>query len=264
MGRADRINYKRIMITIDFNTSDLSSEFNLGKEDVDNLLETSISMITQKFADHWDSEAKDGLNSTRDQYRSAIEIGARGRFTGVVYLNPAARLPNMIEMGSSEFDMKTGLLNSSKVKYGKSGPYITVPFRFGTPASLGDSVGYAGKLPQDVFNEVKKSPETPLPLSSIGSQHRMPKSAALRSRIGQLKSRVGNIPQTAQTSKYEGVKRAAKGAGYVNFRRVSLNSQSMSWHHPGFQAKDFATKALNRLDIDHIVDIATDNFLASL
>lgn len=252
------------MINLDIDTRDLSSEFDLNRKDIDDLLETTVSMVTKKFAEHWDDVAKKELGSTRSLYRSAIEVGSRNRFTGVVYLNPAARLPNMLEMGSSTFDMKTGLLASPKVKQGKNGPYITVPFRFSTPDALGESAGFAGKLPKDVFNEVKKAPNKPLPLSSIGSQHRMPKSAALRSRIGELKSKVGNLSQSEQTSKYEGVKRNAKGSGYVNFRRVSLNSSPQAFNHPGFQARNLAEKALGMLDIPHITDIAIDNFLSSL
>jgi hypothetical protein len=250
------------MIDINISTGDLASEFNLSKSDVDNLLEVSVAMVTRKFAEHWDDVAKKELHSTRDQYRSAIEIGNRGRFTGVAYLNPGARLSNMIEMGASSYDMKTNLLNSSKVKYtSKGNPYITVPFRWATPSALGESAGFAGKLPQEIFNEVKKAPEKPLPLSSIGSGHQMPKSNALRSRIGELKSKVGNVPMT---SKYEGVKRNAKGSGYVNFRRVSLNSDTMAFMHPGFSPKNLAERALSMLDIPHIVDIAIDNFLDTI
>lgn len=252
------------MIDISIDTMGLSEEFELGKAEIDDLLELSISMVTKKFKQHWDDVAKTSLHSTRDQYRSAIEIGSRGRFIGIVYLNPAAKLANMIEMGSSTFDMKTGFLSSPKVKTGKSGPYITIPFRFAGAGSIGESSGFAGVLPADVMTEVKKSPEQPLPLSSIGKQHRMPKSQALRQRMGELKSKIGNLPMGGQTSKYEGVKRSSVGSGYTNFRRVSLNSDPMSWMHPGFEAKELANKALDMLDVGHVVDIALNNFLASL
>lgn len=253
------------MISWDIDTNDLSEEFNLGRADIDQLLELSVTMVTKKFAEHWDTVAKNELGSTRQRYRSSIEIGSRGRFTGVVYLNPADKLSNMVEMGASTFDMKTGMLASSKVKHGVNGdPYITIPFRFATPSALGESEGFAGKMPADIFNAVKKDPETPLPLSKIGEKHRMPKSQQLRERMSTIKSKVGKLPMSAQTSKYEGLKRNDKGSGYVNFRRVSLRSDSRAFIHPGFSPKNLAEKAEGMLDIGHIVDIAIDNFLSSL
>lgn len=252
------------MISFDIDTMGLAEEFDLDRASIDDLLEMSVSMVTKKFAEHWHSVAGRELNSTRTMYQSAIQIGAKGRFTGVVYLNPAAKIPNMLEMGTSAFDMKTGFLSSPNVKMGKSGPYMSIPFRFGTPASSGSGAGFAGKLPSDVFNAVSEAPSKPLPLSSIGKAHRMPKSQAMRQRMGQLKSKVGALPMSAQTSKYEGVKRNAKGAGYVNFRRVSLNSDPMSWMHSGFSPRNLSDQAEEMLDIPHIVDIALNNFLSGL
>lgn len=252
------------MISWDIDTMGLSEEFDLDRAAIDDLMELSVAMVTKRFVDHWHEAAGRNLNSTREIYQSAIQMGSKGRFTGVAYLNPAAALPNMLEMGTSAFDMKQGFLSSPNVKMGKTGPYMTIPFRWGTPASSGSSAGFAGKLPDSIMNEVSKAPEKPLPLSRIGQQHRMPKSQALRQRMGILKSKVGNLPMSAQTSKYEGVKRNAKGAGYVNFRRVSLNSDPMSWMHSGFEARDLAGQAEGKLDIPHIVGLAIDNFLAGL
>lgn len=255
------------MISLDINTQDLSAEFDLGRSEVDDLLETSVVAITKKFAEQWDNEAKKSLGSTRALYRSAIEIGGRGRFTGIVYLNPAAKIPNMVEMGAPSYDMKTGLLSSPKVKHGKNGdPYISVPFRFATPDAIGESEGFAGKLPDSVFKEVQKSPSTPLGLGSIGTRHRMPKSQALRSKMKDMKSKVGKLPTSQQTSKYEGVKRNSKGSGYVNFRRVSLRSDSAAFMHPGFVARNLAIQALDKFEsqIPRMLEIAIDNFLSNL
>jgi hypothetical protein len=51
---------------------------------------------------------------------------------------------------------------------------------------------------------------------------------------------------------------------YVSFRRVSENSPAASWIHSGFQAKNFADKALEGLKIEFILGRVIDNFLNSI
>ena len=252
------------MIEWDLDTMDLSEIHGLDKSQIDDLLESTVVAVTKKFKKHWWDVAKVELGSTRGIYQRAIQMGSRGRFTGVVYLNPAERLANMIEMGASSFDMKTGFLSSPKVKMGKSGPYMTIGFRFAGAGSVGESEGFAGVMPKEINDEVSSAPEKPLPLSSIGSKHRMPKSQALRKRMKTLKSQVGSLPSGQQTSKYEGIKRNAKGSGYVNFRRVSLNSDPSAFTHPGFKARDLSTKAEDRLDIEGILTMTINKFLSSI
>ena len=64
------------------------------------------------------------------------------------------------------------------------------------------------------------------------------------------------------TSIYEGLKK--QGGGYVMFRRVSLNSSPDAFNHPGFDARNFANKALSQMDVPQTVDIAIDTYLSNL
>jgi len=62
------------MIDLTIDTLDLSSEFNLNQDDIDSLMESTVKRVTQAFARHWDTVAKQSLGSTRDIYRNAIQV----------------------------------------------------------------------------------------------------------------------------------------------------------------------------------------------
>ena len=256
------------MIDFEIDTRDLSENYGLTREELDDMMEISVKKVTEAFARHWDTEAKLNLRSTRKEYRTAIQIGQQGRFTGIAYLNPAATLANWIEIGHSSFDMKTGFLKSPKVTQGKNGPYLTIPFHFATPGSEGESTLFAGVMPSDIHAAVlssERAGERSLGMSRIGSQHHIPQSASLRRQLRESGRAFDQMNTNSKaTSIYEGLRRSKKGSGYVNFRRVSLKSDADSWIHPGFSAKNLADKALKTLDIAHEVDMAIDGFLANL
>lgn len=251
------------MINLDINTNSIEQEFNLSQRDVDGLLQYVVEDVATEFARHWETEAKSSLRQSRSLYVNAINVAKRGQFASVVYLNPAAWLPNAIEMGHGEFDMKKGLLNSKKVKYTKKGkPYITVPFRFGVPSTIGDSTAFAGIMPKAIHNVVKRqAPGESLKMGDISSQYKIPKSVALRN---QVKSGIftAAIQRSEKTSIYKGMQKTE--GGYVTFRRVSLASDSDRWIHPGFQAKNLAAQALSRFNLPQAVDVSIDNYLSKL
>lgn len=248
------------MIPITIDTRDLAEEFGLLGSQTDELKELAVSTLAQEFARKWEIQANQHLGATREVYKGAIQIAERGRFSKAVYLNPAVWLANAIEMGYSGFDMKEGFLKSKKVKFTKSGdPYLTIPFRFATPGSLGESTAFAGVLPKEIYAVAKDLPsKKPLTLDSIPSKFRIPKSQELRKRVSEIES----LPKNKQTSIYEGLTRS--GGGYMNFRRVSLKSHPDSWQHPGFSEANLAQKALQELDIEGTMRNVIDNFLSSV
>ncbi len=252
------------MITnIDIDTRDLSSQFDLDREDVNMLLEYTVKQVTAEFAYLWGREAKQSLKSTRNEYINAIQIDTRGRFTGVAYLNPAAWLPNALEVGASAYDMKQGLLSSPKAKMGKNGPYITIPFRFAGSGAIGESSVFSGIAPPEIERAVSKSTSRGgLSLSEIPTKYHIPKTRELQR--GALESVAFDKRMNIQTkSIYEGLKKSISG-GYINFRRVSLRSAPDSFQHPGFEARDFAYKALPKLDMEGLLTSSIDGFLTKL
>lgn len=258
------------MIPVRIDTLDLSSEFNLDRGAIDDLLEYTVDEITKEFLRVWENTAKKDLFKSRDQYINSLRVDKKGRFTGVAYLDPVTWLANAVEVGAPPFDMKPGMVSSPKAKTGKKGQkYMSIPFRFATPGAIGNSTAFAGVMPAVIQSAVQKSESKGsrqgAVLSDIPEQYQMPKSHALRNRLRstgftQLKR------NTAMTSKYEGLKRSAIGSGYVNFRVVSENSDPDAFLHPGVKAHNLAEKALGRYEsmIPTVVDRSIDNFLVSL
>lgn len=251
------------MIEVDIDASDLASEFSLTTSEVGDLLDFTVQEIAVEFKRQWSMQAKNVLGSTREEYIKSLQVSNRGPHTTAVFINPGAWLPNALEMGYSSFDMKTGFLSSPNVKKGKSGPFLTIPFRFAQSGSVGESSVFSGVLPKPIQGAVKQHQKTGsksgLPLSKIPGKYHIPKSASMRKRI---KSISFDKEKVDTTSIYQGVKKS-KG-GYVTFRRVSLNSSEGSWIHPGFEPKDLATKALGKIDIATTADMAVDQFLVNL
>ncbi len=260
------------MISLHIDTHELSAEFHLTKQDVEDLLEQTVKRVTAAYARLWEGEAKRTLKQSRTQYIRAIQIGQRGRFTGIAYLNPQAWLPNAVEVGKDAFDMKPGFMASSKAKRTAKGVlYLTIPFRFATPDMLGDSEVFSGVMPQEILPAIHQQEKQfntqggskGLELDKIPSQYHIPKSAAYRQQLKQMDGGFDRMKaNTQKTSIYEGLQRAAKGSGYVNFRRVSENSDPLRFLHPGITAMNLSQSALELLDVPHEVDLSIDSFLS--
>jgi len=171
----------------------------------------------------------------------------------------------MIENGISAFDMKEGFEKSSKKiitrdKDGALGWYLTIPFTFAQPGSLGQSQKFTGILPQDVARALKSkqktNPQASLSLSDIPGEFRIP---AMRPAVSLLGGDL--IPEyTNKTSIYEGIHSVGNGQ-VMSFRRVSNKSDDNSWIHTGITAYNLADKALAVSDIPAVVSDVIDSFL---
>jgi len=259
------------MLDFYVDSSDLASEFTLTQDQVDDLVIYCVEEVTTEVARHWSDEVKQGLGSTRQQYLNALSIEKVDMTTRAVFLDPGAWLPNAIEQGKGAYDMKQGFLSSDKVKYTKEGnPYLTIAFRFSTPDALGESEAFSGIMPRAIHSAVQANykqggSKAELGIGDIPRQFQIPESPKLRQTLksigyDKLES------DTKMTSIYAGLRKQEGGSGYVNFRRVSLASDKDSWQHPGFDAKNFAGKAEEKVApiIPNIVDSAIDNFLSNL
>ena len=255
------------MIDFSIDISDVVSELSLTQQDADEAVAYCVKEVTAEVYRAWTAEAKDNLGSTRSQYIAALGMEKIDNHTSVIFLDPEAWLPNAIEQGVSSFDMKPGFLSSSKVKYTKDGsPFLTIPFRFATPGSIGESTAFAGVMPQSIYDKVRQqvpNSREQLKLSDIPSEFHIPKSISLRNTLKSI-GYDSLSKKEPRTSIYEGLQRTT--GGYINFRRVSLRSDADRWVHPGFQAKDLARLAEQKVQsrIPDIVDNALDNFLANL
>lgn len=249
------------MIPISIDISDTVEEFVLSQEETDSLRLYVLDRVLTDFTEKWQDEIKNNLHSTRKEYLRGIFQETYGDdFEVVIGLTPRqSRLAMMIEEGSNEFDEKEGFENSDKKKIGKNGNwYITVPFRLATSEALGESEIFSGKMPKPIEKLAK----------NLG-----PKESIKLDNIPKELQGLGKNATSGYTHKfniYEGLQRVESGSGanekrgqYMNFRRISENSDPASWIHPGFEARGLMDKALESTDIGNVVDAAIDEFLSN-
>ena len=192
-------------------------------------IQSSLAMVR----DRWQQEVQQKLKSSRMLYLQGLgfdsvvyPIDSDG-FAGAVQLK--GKFPNLLETGFSAFDIKRGFEKSPKAHKSKSGGwYLTIPFRHSTPNSNGM---YGSPLPKDVYKSARKLPN--------GGRLSFP-GAGDKSWTG----------YQHKNKKYDGLTRIVKSyqnanqSQYFTFRRVSNNSDPMSWWHPGYAGLKIAAKLM--------------------
>ena len=234
----------------------LQNQFNLPQNSVDIILQACVEDVTGEIYLNWVNAAKRGLNSTRANYINGLIKIDRGRFEKAIVLT--GKFNNMLEQGASAFDMKFGFMNSAKVRYSKKGKwYLTIPFRIGTPGSIGE-VGFSGVLPVSVYNAIIANTDGGgLKKANIPSPYDVPQS---RNKIVVPKSNIVYDSYVHKSSIFEGIQRTPAAYGkvvqntYNSFRRVGENSDPNSWIHRGLKAYAFADQAVSNTDVRRIVD----------
>lgn len=266
------------MKPIEIDLSGLEAQFGLAASEIDNLTESCINIVTESIYRNWEALAKQKLHSTLPEYVKGLKRVNKGRFERQIILTGI--LPNMIEQGASAFDIKEGFKKSEKVKYtipvyNKKGRtlikggdwYLTVPFRIGTPGTLGQA-GFSGEMPQEVYDVMlRKRSNDGLKAPEIPSPYEVPKSReAIMNEAGALL--YGKYQH--KNSIYEGLsKRTAQYAKttqntYGTFRRAGANSDPLSWIHKGFTAYNLAEKAIEKTDVETIVENEVVTYLETV
>ena len=263
-------------ITIDL--SGLQDQFGLSPESIDMLTETCVNAVTAVVFQNWQSLAKKKLKTSLPDYLSNIILVDKGRFAKQIVLTGV--LPNIVEQGASAFDMKEGFKRSGKVKYtipvyNKKGReikpggdwYLTIPFRVGTPGSIGQA-GFSGVMPQEVYEIMRKRASGQgLPSSQIPSPYNVPQS---RESIQASSNNPYYSQYVHKNSIYEGLmKNTAQYAKsnqntYATFRRVGKNSDPLSWINRGIKASHLADEAVLRTDVDTIVENEVTTYLEKM
>lgn len=263
---------------INIDITGLKSQFlgQISDQQIDELTETCVQLVTKAIYSEWESIAKKELHSTLPEYLHNLNIVDKGRFQKQIILT--GTLPEMVESGASPFDLKEVFKKSKWVKYSvpvynrkgkmvyKGGDwYLTIPFRQGTPGIVGQA-GFANEMPQEIYSlMIHRAANSPLTKSEIPEPYDIPQSRAAiyDKQSGKLLYR----EYVHKSSIYEGLvkKQAAYGKviqnTYHSFRRAGENSDPLSWIHKGIEARDLANKAIKKVDVEQIVENATLQFL---
>jgi hypothetical protein len=155
-----------------------------------------------------------------------------------------------VERGSKGFDMKSKLLAHATKSSKKGGPYIDVPFNHKAsevPSSMKSAMSRAAKKSGGAA-EVRMAMKTDGKAFTRQLQ---------RGRIGQA---LGMSPKKQKVQHKRGIhddmtRRSTKTGSrssntYTTVRRISLNSATTSWWHPGFKAAHVLDKVLPSLKRD--------------
>ena len=248
--------------------SGLKAQFNLAANNIDSLTEICVQAVTTAIYSNWQDMARKHLHSTLPEYLQNLHVVDKGRFAKQIILTGI--LPVMIESGADAFDIKEGFKKSPHVKktvpvYNSKGGvihpggdwYLTVPFRHGTPGIVGQA-GFSTEMPQEIYDiMVHRASGSPLTKSEIPSPYDVPKS---RAAILDENGKTLFAEYKHKSSIFEGLTKRSAAYNkviqntYGTFRRVGENSDPMSWIHKGIKAYNLAEKAIEKTDVDTIVE----------
>lgn len=236
-------------VTVDLNGLGINDQLSPQIVDaVQSSIQTSLAIVR----DRWQHDVQDKLNSTRPLYLMGLNFDSiqypyeNNLFAGAVVLK--GQFPNMLETGFSAFDMKIGFSKSKKIKRKENGGwYLIIPLRHSTPGSF----MYGQAMPKDVYGVAKKLN----PYKSGQGNTRLNWAGA------------GDVSWNGyqrKTNNYNGMVRIVKSyqkatqSQYMTFRRVSDNSDPMSWWHPGFSGVKIAENLMPFAE-KTFIDILTTN-----
>lgn len=224
----------------------------------------------------WKRQAQQQLKSTSREYVQALtsEEGDRS-FT----ITLSGVLPNLIEQGFQGGDMRDWMLNGPKVKHGKNGKYLIIPFAHGAAGSSGRNTGPS--MPVSIHAAAKRlAPTLSRPARGTAAEaHKVKYGGRLTAASAHVDQQAHKLLTTKSkpwhaSSVYKGIIRQQKTykratqSSYTSFRVISENvtrgkkdeagKAAEHWFHPGIRAVHFAEKTQK-----HIRMITTAMFRAS-
>lgn len=188
-------------------------------------------------------EANKQLHSTKAIYKQGLSVSSNS-------VDLDGTLPNMIEDGSSAWDMKTYFQNSSKAKISKHGGwYLTIPFRIHAPTA-GNNVT---KMSWEIYRAVSAGRKYNPGVASNRPAFRDPQTGT-------------NYPAYQHKSPIlAGINKFTNPSTGMNtfktFRRVSNKSNPNSWIHRGFIAKKLFDRAWANVDLIGIINKSFDELV---
>ena len=196
---------------------------------VANAVTVSIQNSLALIKDEWQRRIQNTLHSTVPLYLMGLDFNSvvypygGDVFSGAVVLRE--KFPNMLESGFPAFDEKIGFGKSSRKHTSKDGKgwYLTIPMRHSTPGAY----MYGQPMPPEIYKEAKKLSNTER-LSIQGGQQTSWTGYVHKSNIYDGLTRIIKSYHNPNTGK------VTKQSQYMTFRRVSNNSDPLSWWHPGY------------------------------
>jgi len=203
-------------------------------------VEEKVDLRIKQYANLFEGKVKrlanSNLDSSKESYIGAVysEKVKDGHYT--VGLNKDNKLANMIEKGAKAYDMKMGFLKSSKAKIGKNGStYLDVPIK-NTYKNT-----FINKK-HEVGQKITKKTMPIRTFKSLGTRKQIIDPVSKATLFESYKHKA-NVLQAATV-----ISKSSKKIGSaLTIRRVSSNSDPMSWINKGIKKRDFFMKAYREL-----------------
>lgn len=175
----------------------------------------ALNALASVARDRMTSLAQQKLKSSAQSYTNGISTPVVQGQSVVIVL--AGKLANMMEHGTSAFDLKKML---------KGRKYVDIPFTHGRPGS---------PLPKAESNIMRAAVQAAKGAMSVRGPKNMPTKPETKSHLGfgrytQKESKYGSMLSLSHSYKGSSQRKS------VTFRRMSENSDPASWIHPGFKA----------------------------
>jgi hypothetical protein len=194
----------------------------------------------------------EALKNPQGGLARSIRIEKIGPFHYQVVSN--SKIMNYLIEGTSEVDMKETHTRGPRSRISKDGePYLIVPFRWGTPKT----VGFRNVMTAEVYSMVKKKKFEKSVVT--GKTHIEPN--ALGQPVERQEYEWGDRLDM-EGSNMDGMVRMkghdGKSAGYFTFRVISRNSPAGSWIKPATQGKPITQGVVNatQKDVNELLDMA--------
>jgi len=263
-----------MLVPIEINSQDIVDQFtSVTHGDLETMFDNIAKGLALSYLGQLEAMVSQELKTTRRRYLQSLRLVDEGRMVGTVMLDFSQdSLIQMIERGGSAFDMKEGILRSSKVKVTKAGnKYLTIPFRWATPSALGESDLFTGRMPNSVYKVAKKLDSATPSGNSSGIQDSMltPKRQTLGVRK-EVTDGAGKVyaEYSHKSSIYQGIRKETDSATgqstYNSFRRVSELSDPNSFIHPGIKERNFMNRTFENMSLDSEVSSLLDLELEKL
>ncbi len=258
------------MFTINIDLSQINQLTELGptlKKIANEVGDELSQMVIAKAKE----KAAEKLHTRRKMYQDGLSWKKAGDNTWLIVLNGKVR---WIDDGQTALDMLKGLLNSPKVKYGKNGKYIVVPFDHspGGKGGAGSKIGRTAAQ-SDLVNAVKTEMKARgIPFGKIekdsdgndktGKLHSFNITNAPKKQddgLGQRRGPVGEVMQGAKekgetsgtpflqgVNVYQSKDKKGKTQRSIMTFRVATESRGGAprWEHPGNAAVDILEKSV--------------------
>ena len=238
------------MVPIKINISDVVKEFSLNGEELKKIL---IVTITSELEEEWTNQVNN-LKKSRAEYKRAMSIYTETSSIIIELSERKSKLALMLEEGASPFDIKKGFeLSPQKTEKKDGGWYLTVPFRWSTPETLGESEAFSNSIPKNLYKKISK--EGYIKFDDLSQNQRI---LGIRQYIEGFDTYEHKSPLAQGLTKTSKVKNQGV---YHTFRRVSDRSDPNSWIHKGFKPKKLMDKAISDIQIDDIVSTVVDNYI---